>query len=116
MCPSKILVFDLKTDRALHKYTIPFDQLTNETSLVTPVVEIEDKCLDTHVYIADVSGNAILVYSFKDNESWRLNNTKGNAFGPDNDAMNITIVGEYFDLTDGTLGLSLTPRGFFQKR
>lgn len=39
-CEPKILVFDLKTDKLLHKYTIPKNQYKPESLFVTPVRNI----------------------------------------------------------------------------
>lgn len=117
MCPTKILIFDLATDQLIHKYVVPNDQVVNgQAALVTPIVDVGKTCLDTYLYVADVDQNGLLIYDLRHNYSWRVNNTPGNAFGPDDDAMNITIAGEYFDLTDGTLGMSLSPTGFFEQR
>ena len=68
------------------------------------------------MYVADVQSYGILVYNLKENRSWRINNTKGNAFGFDEEATNLTIANEMFQLTDGTLGMSLSPKGFFDIR
>lgn len=117
MCPVKILIFDLATDQLIHKYVIPDDQvLYGKAALVTPIVDVGKTCLDTYLYVADVDQNGLLIYDLYRGYSWRVNNTRGNAFGPDDDAMNITIAGEFFDLTDGTLGMSLSPYGFYNER
>lgn len=117
MCPAKILIFDLATDQLIHKYVIPQEQsLYGNASLVTPIVEVGKSCMEAHLYIADVDKNGLVIYDLQHDHSWRLNNTRGNAFGPDDDAMLITIAGETFDLTDGTLGMSLSPRGFYDTR
>lgn len=117
VCPTKILIFDLATDRLIHKYVVPDDQvLYGKASLVTPIVDVGKTCLDTYLYIADVDQNGLVIYDLYRDHSWRVNNTRGNAFGPDEDAMNITIAGEWFDLTDGTLGMSLSPLGYFNHR
>ncbi|KAI4484280.1 hypothetical protein M0804_007736 [Polistes exclamans] len=117
VCPTKILIFDLNTDKLIHKYIVPADQVLNgKSALVTPIVEVGLTCLDAYLYVADVDQNGIFIYDLYKNHSWRLSNTAGNAFGPDEDAMNITIAGESFDLTDGTLGMSLSPIGFYNHR
>ncbi|XP_017882858.1 major royal jelly protein 1-like [Ceratina calcarata] len=117
VCPTKILIFDLSTDRLVHKYVVPDDQvLYGKAALVTPIVDVGKTCLDTYLYVADVDQNGLLIYDLYHDYSWRVNNTRGNAFGPDDDAMYITIAGEMFDLTDGTLGMSLSPIGFFDER
>lgn len=117
VCPTKILIFDLATDQLIHKYVVPDDQvLYGKAALVTPIVDVGKTCLDTYLYVADVDQNGLLIYDLHRGHSWRVNNTRGNAFGPDDDAMNITIAGESFDLTDGTLGMSLSPHGFYDER
>jgi hypothetical protein len=117
ICPTKILIFDLATDQLIHKYVVPDDQvLHRKSSLVTPIVDVGDTCIDTYLYVADVDQNGLVIYDLYRDQSWRVNNTRGNAFGPDDDAMNITIAGEWFDLTDGTLGMSLSPLGYFEHR
>ncbi|XP_076650360.1 major royal jelly protein 9 [Halictus rubicundus] len=117
VCPTKILIFDLATDQLIHKYVVPDDQvLYGKAALVTPIVDVGKTCLDTYLYVADVDQNGLLIYDLYRGYSWRVNNTRGNAFGPDDDAMNITIAGEFFDLTDGTLGMSLSPYGFYNER
>ena len=117
VCQPKLMAFDLKTDELLLRYGIPDDQTANNTAqFVNPVVDVGESCDDTFVYVADVLGQGVLVYSLKDNFSWRLNNTRGNAFGHDPEATNLTIAGESFELTDGILGMSLTPKGLFNKR
>lgn len=117
ICPTKILIFDLATDRLIHKYVVPDDQvLYGKSALVTPIVDVGKTCLDTYLYVADVDQNGLVIYDLYRDHSWRVNNTRGNAFGPDEDAMYITIAGETFDLTDGTLGMSLSPLGYFNHR
>lgn len=117
ICPTKILIFDLATDHLLHKYVVPDDQvLFGKAALVTPIVDVGKMCSDTYLYVADVDQNGLLIYDFYHDYSWRVNNTRGNAFGPDDDATNITIAGESFNLTDGTLGMSLSPKGYFDER
>ncbi|XP_058809130.1 major royal jelly protein 1-like [Phymastichus coffea] len=117
VCPMKLLAFDLKTDQVLLKYIIPEDQtVSRKAQYVNPVVEVGDNCQDTYVYVADVIKHGLLVYSLRENRSWRLDNTPGNAFGNDPQAGRIVIAGEPIDLTDGTLGVALSPRGFYSKR
>lgn len=116
VCPMKIMIFDLITDQLVHKYEIPRNEAFGMASLVTPIVEIGATCLKSVLYIADVAEYGLVVYDLEADRSWRLNNTRGNAFGPDPDATNITIANESFDLTDGTLGMSLSPPGFFKER
>lgn len=117
VCPTKILVFDLFTDKLIRKYEVPAEQtFDGAAALVTPIVDVGDSPIDTVLYMADVDANGIVVYDLKRDYSWRINNTRGNAFGPDEEAMEMTIAGDTFNLTDGILGMSLSPKGFFQNR
>ncbi|XP_011497445.1 PREDICTED: major royal jelly protein 1-like [Ceratosolen solmsi marchali] len=117
VCPSKIVVFDLGKDKLLFKYVIPLDQTAGRrASYVCPIVEVGDTCDDAFLYVADVLAHGLLIYNLRTNRSWRLDNTPSNAFGNDIEATNLTIVGENIDLTDGILGMSLSPRGFFANR
>jgi hypothetical protein len=117
VCQPKIVVFDLGKDELLFKYVIPWSQTANSrASYVCPIVEVGDSCDDTFLYVADVLAHGLLVYSLYENRSWRLDNMPNNAFGNDVEATNLTIVGENIDLTDGILGMSLSPPGFFASR
>lgn len=114
----KIMVFDLRTDRLIHKHILSDEvALNGKAAYVTPIVDIGPTCLDTHLYVADVIRHGMMVYDFRRDHSWRLNNTEGNAFGNNpEDVLKLTIAGESFELIDGTLGMSLSPPGFAPKR
>lgn len=64
-------------------------------------------CANTKVYIADVSGYAILVYDWKQNRAWKVQNQNMN---PNRYFSRFTIAGQSFDLQDGVFGLALSPR------
>lgn len=64
-------------------------------------------CANTMAYIADVTGNGILVYDALRNRSWRVQNK---LTFPHPEWGTITIAGESFDLMDGIMGLALSPR------
>lgn len=99
----------------MHRYEIP---ATNDgvSQLVTPIVEIGNSCLDAHLYVADLMRHGLLVYSLRDNRSWRWDNTVENAFGYEEASVDINIAGENIQLYDGIFGMSLSPEGFFDKR
>lgn len=117
ICPMKIVAFDLRKDELVHSYTIPEDQTeSGNAQYVNPAVEVGESCDDTYVYVADIIKHGVLVYNLRENRSWRINNTRSNAFGDDPEARNLNIAGESVTLNDGILGMSLSPRGFFSKR
>ncbi|XP_066592037.1 uncharacterized protein [Prorops nasuta] len=109
VCPAKLLLFDLITDRLLQVIEIPNNVATNGNGaglLVTPVL---DKGLHGHnyVYIADVEGYALVVVNTKTKESWRFENI---VYSPDSDAMFFNIGGNSFSIADGVLGMALSNR------
>lgn len=71
------------------------------------IVDTDEKCLNTKMYIADVTGFAILVYDFTQNKSWRIENQ---LFRNTPGFENFTIAGESFQLADGIFGMALRKR------
>lgn len=65
------------------------------------------ECKDTIAYVADVQTFTILVYDFKSDRSWIVNDSK---FRPNNAYQNATIAGTAVTLDDGIMGLALSPR------
>ncbi|XP_055698793.1 major royal jelly protein 1-like [Phlebotomus papatasi] len=111
LCQPQLLVFDLTTDRLIHRYRIPIDQFNSPNSLlVTSVVDVRNpppgRCDQTMVYIADVTGFGIIVYDYKRHRSWRVQNKL--AF-PHPKYGTFSIKGDSFDLMDGVLGLAISP-------
>lgn len=74
------------------------------------VLDVKDpppgRCLNTMVYIADVTGFGIIAYDAQSNRSWRIQNK---LFYPHPNFGTHTIAGESFDLMDGVFGLALSP-------
>ncbi|CAH0590032.1 unnamed protein product [Chrysodeixis includens] len=72
-----ILVFDLKTDALLKKYIFKDDVLREASVLTSIAVETVGKeCAkgNSFAYITDMGSNAVLVYSMKDDDAWRVEN------------------------------------------
>lgn len=113
LCRPQLLVFDLRTDRLIHRYKFPEAQVHVGMSLfVTPIVDVRDpgpaaRCENTKVYIADVTGFGILVYDLRLNRSWRTTNK---LVYPHPYYGTFTVAGETFDLMDGIIGMTLSPR------
>lgn len=113
LCRPQLLVFDLRSDRLIHRFKFPVTQVRTGMSLfVTPVVDVRDpgpagRCENTMVYIADVTGFGILVYDLKRNRSWRTHNK---LVYPHPYYGTFTVAGETFDLMDGVIGMALSPR------
>lgn len=113
LCRPQLLVFDLATDRLVHRYKFPVEQVRTGMSLfVTPVVDVRDpgplgRCENTMVYIADVTGFGIVVYDLRRGRSWRTHNK---LVYPVPTYGTFNVAGEEFDLMDGILGMALSPK------
>ncbi|KAH0560530.1 hypothetical protein KQX54_005529 [Cotesia glomerata] len=110
VCPAQLLAFDLKTDILIKRVKIPRDIainiVTKKGLLVTPIVETQGVyCSKTFVYIADVTGNALIIYN--GTSLWRIESP---IFQPQEAAASVTIANETFYLDDGVLGMALSPK------
>ncbi|XP_013193426.1 protein yellow [Amyelois transitella] len=106
-----IIVYDLKTDNLLRKYTIPDDQVKEDSGFANIAVEDTD-CSKTYAYAGDVGKAGIVVYSWEKNESWRISH---HFFNPDPLACNFTVRNLTFTWTDAIFGMGISgpnPDGF----
>ncbi|XP_012227991.1 dopaminechrome tautomerase-like [Linepithema humile] len=109
ICRPQLLSFSLRTNKVLSQYKFPKEQFKDDSLFVTLVVDNRDtgnRCHDTFVYIADVTGYGLLVYDHRNSRSWRITN---NLFHPYPPHGTFNIKGDTFDLMDGILGLALSP-------
>ncbi|XP_015591230.1 protein yellow isoform X2 [Cephus cinctus] len=116
VCRPQILAFSLTSNRLLRRYRFPRDHFKDDSIYVTVIVDVRDPegfCRDTFVYIADVTGFALIVYDMYNNQSWRIHN---NLFYPYPQYGTFNIKDDSFDLMDGILGLALSPYKFNQDR
>ncbi|VVC35639.1 Hypothetical protein CINCED_3A006747 [Cinara cedri] len=108
VCPPKILIFDLKNgDKLIKMYKFPPSQV-KELSLFTNIeVDIRDpKGRNTFAYIADTTAYKLVVYDFKNDDSWVVDQAY---FYPYPNKAHFKINGVNFDLMDGVIGLALDP-------
>ncbi|XP_066257865.1 major royal jelly protein 2-like [Euwallacea similis] len=109
VCPPQLLAFDLRTDELLYKYEVPYDQYLNVSWFISPMAEIEsfkNRCENTWVYVADTNAPSMLVYSLKQNTSWRV---QDRSFDPDPNYNVYTIGGDSFVFADGIITVALSP-------
>ncbi|XP_060523187.1 uncharacterized protein LOC132700084 [Cylas formicarius] len=109
MCKPQILAFDLKTDEVAHRHEFDSTVVTPISILVTPAVDVRNihaGCKDTFVYIADVTGFAIIVYDVRNDKSWKI---QDKTMYPYPSYGTYDIEGDSFELMDGILGLALSP-------
>lgn len=70
-------------DQLLYKYEVPYNQYQNTSWFISPMAEIESfdhNCINTWLYIADTNAPSLLVYSLRQNTSWRI---QDRSFDPD---------------------------------
>lgn len=101
---SRVLVFDLHNDALLRVFTIPQSQIKEESFFATLAVEDHD-CANTFGYFADLGKAGLIVYSWKENKSWRV---KHNYFNIDPLAGEFNVSGITFQWTDHLFGLALS--------
>lgn len=105
--PARILIFDLRTDDFIRKYTLP-EYIKFEGSIFSNIAVDDNDCEDTFAYVSDASTPpSLTVYSFKSNEAWQV---KHNFFNIDPLAGNFSVLGVNFRTNDGLYGLALTEK------
>lgn len=107
LCPPQIVIFNLETDKLVWRYTIPQGQVPGSSLLSNIVVEVlNNDCADAYAYLGDVFRYGVVVYSYKQNRSWRLTHSY---FYPDPLASDYSIDNIQFQWVDGLFGMALSP-------
>lgn len=102
----RIIIIDLKTDKILRIYPLKSSDQTSDSFFVDLVIDVDpNNCDNTYAYISDLSGYALVVYSWAKNDSWRITH---NFFYFDPRYGNYNINGFNFQWKDGLFGLSLS--------
>ncbi|XP_063921680.1 protein yellow [Zophobas morio] len=106
--PQAIVVFDLKTDKLLRRYNLKEHDYKDDSFFANIVVDVDpSKCDEAFAYIPDLGAYGMVVYSWKENDSWRV---KHNYFHFDPLKGDFNVGGVNFQWTDGVFGLALGPR------
>lgn len=108
VCPYSINIYDLTTNTRIKKYVLR-DEDTNKNSFIANTLLDEgDSCDDVHAYFSDELGYGLIVYSLKDDISWRFEHS---FFFPDPLRGDFNIDGLNFQWGDeGIFGMSLGPK------
>lgn len=115
-CPPQLLLFELASDRLLHRFRFPNETYISGTSIfIVPNPLVLDppprgKCARTMIYVPDVTGFGLVVYDYRANAAWRVENR---FMYPDPDYGNHTIAGESFELMDGIFAVNNDKRNLF---
>lgn len=103
----RILIFNLTTDELIREYTLKSTDIKDDSFFANIVVDVQaDKCDEAYAYLPDLGGFCLVVYSFKENDSWRVNH---HYFYFDPLSGNYNIAGVNFQWTDGLFGIALSP-------
>ncbi|XP_058061031.1 protein yellow [Anopheles bellator] len=102
--PTSLLVYDLNNDNLLRRYAFPAEHI-KENSFYANIAVEDAVCEDTFAYAADLGNPGLVVYSWKQQESWRV---KHHFFHPDPLAGNYNITGINFQWDDGLFGIALS--------
>lgn len=102
--PPQLLVYDLHTDDLLRRHVLPVEQTKHSSFFANLAVEDTD-CEQSYAYLADLGSPGLVVYSWREQESWRVQH---HFFHPDPLAGNFSINGIEFQWDDGLYGLALT--------
>ncbi|KAL0858541.1 hypothetical protein ABMA27_012396 [Loxostege sticticalis] len=105
-----ILIYDLNTDRLIHRYFLKQTDLPAEdtpTGLASITVDITNgNCADAYAYIPDLTTFGIVVYSLRENDSWRHTHNYF-SYNPLHGALN--IADQSFSWRDGIFSITLLP-------
>ncbi|KAJ8916781.1 hypothetical protein NQ315_005786 [Exocentrus adspersus] len=111
--PTTLIIMDLQTDQIIRQYPIPEDQLRPTTGLASITLDVEKPdCEDSFAYLPDLGGYGLIVYSYRENRSWRVSH---NYFFLEPLAGEFFIAGHHFQWNDGIFSAELTalkPDGF----
>ncbi|XP_026468229.1 protein yellow-like, partial [Ctenocephalides felis] len=101
-----LLIFDLHTDQLIKRYTFEPTDLKEDSFFANVVVDVRpDACDDAFAYIPDLGAYGVVVYSFRDDDSWRVSH---NYFHFEPLAGEYDIAGVQFQWTDGVFGIALS--------
>lgn len=107
-CPYALNIFDLNTNQRIRRYVLRPEDINADTFIANIAVDMPGySCDDAHAYLSDELGYGLIVYSYKENKSWRFSHSY---FMPDPLAGDFTIEDLNFQWGDeGIFGLSLSP-------
>ncbi|EDW64146.1 protein yellow [Drosophila virilis] len=101
---AQLLIYDLHNDDLLRRHILPAGQSKQSSFFANLAVEDAD-CENTYAYAADLGSPGLVVYSWRDQESWRVQH---HFFHPNPLAGNFSINGIEFQWDDGLYGLALS--------
>lgn len=102
--PSQLVVYNLHNDNLIRRFPFPEDQ-TKKDSFFANIAIDDNDCDNSFAYCADMGSPGLIVYSYKEQKSWRVHH---HYFSSDPLAGNYSINNITFQWIDGIFGLSLS--------
>ncbi|XP_014273608.1 protein yellow [Halyomorpha halys] len=107
LSPPKIMIFNLTTDELIREYHLKPSDIKDDSFFANIVVDVSpDKCDEAFAYLPDLGSYCLVVYNFKENDSYRINH---HYFHFDPLYGDYNISGVNFQWTDGLFGIALSP-------
>lgn len=109
--PAAIVIYDLETNTQIMRYPFKSSDIpaaNTPTGLASITIDINGDCEDAYAYVPDLTTFGIIVYSLKENDSWRHSHAYF-SFNPI--ASTLDIAGERFQWNDGVFSITLSERG-----
>lgn len=101
-----LVIFDLNTDKLLHRYSFKVGDLKEDSFFANVIVDVDkDTCDNAFAYVPDLGGYGVVVYSLKQDDSWRVSH---HYFHFEPLAGSYNVSGIQFHWTDGVFGLALS--------
>lgn len=101
------MIFNLTTDELIREYYLKTSDIKDESFFANIVVDVSpDKCDEAFAYLPDLGSYCLVVYSYKENDSYRINH---HYFHFDPLYGDYNIAGVNFQWTDGLFGIALSP-------
>ncbi|KAK7868092.1 hypothetical protein R5R35_005542 [Gryllus longicercus] len=106
VAPARLVVIDLASDRVVREYALPDADLKPDSFWAHIAVDVTNAtCDDAFAYLSDVGAQGLVVYSWKQNASWRVEH---HFFNFDPLRGNFHIGGANFQWKDGLFGVALS--------
>lgn len=107
VCLPKIVIYDLATDNEIARHELPQEFVKQDSLYTNIIVDVrKGKCGDAYAYVADVWRYGLVVFSLRNNRSWR---TTSHLYLPTPEASDYNLHGLNFQWTDGIFGMALAP-------
>ncbi|GAB0089073.1 protein yellow [Sergentomyia squamirostris] len=105
LSPPALVIFDLNTDSLIRRFEIPSEAIDDDSFFANIIVDADKaECRNSYAYLPDLGAYAVIVYSFRENKSWRV---KHNFFHFDPLQGDYNVAGVNFQWTDGVFGMAV---------